>query len=286
MATCTYSFAGGTSGSAVTTGSAGAGDTNFDAVIITSGCTLAFDSTHAHGGSLSCKVATTGTNTFALTRWGPALTSTSLGQVWFRLYVYLTAYPSGNYRVFSAYQTATGATLCAQVAIDSAGTLKVLSSTGSVILTTTGTLALGAWNRIEGYVIASPTVGQVEIKSFLGANCDGTTPDTTDTSAATANTGTGILSVQHGQSASTAVTATYWMDDLGASTSGYIGGTVPPVIKAAGVATVTGKTAAGVLTGRIATVTVTDPRDARAALTGKVATTSVTDPRDGTHSVS
>jgi hypothetical protein len=220
----TYSFEGGTNGAAVTTTSAGTGDTNFDAVTLTTPGTdfLNFDSTQAHSGTLSCKVSTSGTSHFALARWGPKLGAGGYTQLWVRAYVYYSGTaPAGNYRIVAWYNTSGGATICGSLVITTTGTIRALNASGGTMVSTTTTLSTG-WNRIEGYLIGDAASGSAQIQIYVGANVNGTTPDQTVTSTTSATAGT-ISSVQFGQSGSSATVFTYWLDDIGASSTGYMG---------------------------------------------------------------
>lgn len=85
---------------------------------------------------------------------------------------------------------------------------------------TTISLTANAWNRIEWHLVANGTTGSFEMKIFVGANVDGTTPDET-ISATGLNTGINTDEVQFGILNGAVVTA--WLDNLVAAATAYPG---------------------------------------------------------------
>src|SRR5262249_38914667 len=117
--------------------------------------------------------------------------TTAMGKqpvVWFRRYLFHTANPTVNTRIWQA--DIGGSTLCAAIYLMTDGTLLAADSAGATIFQTTTAAPLGALYRVEGYVIGSATAGQVELRLFrsdpeaqIGAY------DEIQTSAPTKNTG-------------------------------------------------------------------------------------------------
>lgn len=219
MTTLTNSFEGGTGGTTITAGNSGAGSGNaFDAVTgpPASG-TLAFDSTEAAHGSLSCKLATGATSGQDLVRW-----STSMGtqsQVWFRTYLYVTANPAVAFRPVG-FATGGGSN-CGQIFVNTTGKISFSNAAGTSVITSATTIPLNAWFRLEGFIIGSATVGQLEFKLF--DTPDSATPTETQTSAASQNTNGPMGLYSYGITSALANVTAFWMDDLGLSNIGYIG---------------------------------------------------------------
>lgn len=217
MTTLANSFEGGSNGGTVSAANSGGTSGNaFDSVTIGALASVTYSAAHAAHGSLSCSIATGSPTANALLTWTTSLTAGTVPQVWFRAYFYLTAY-SGNLRVIRAQN---GGTLCGAVAFNASAKVSLLDSTGTGQKTSTTSLPANQWFRIEGFVIGSATVGQVQAQIYLAD--DSPTPTETLTTAATLNTTGAINRVDFGNPTSVA-NFTYWADNVGASTTGPIG---------------------------------------------------------------
>jgi hypothetical protein len=216
--TLTNNAEGGTSGTTVTVGNSGGVSGNaFDVVNVGSGATGIFDSTEAAHGGLAYAFATGSTAALARVQWMSSMGTQT--QVWYRAYLYFNAYPAATVRVVNQDQ---GVTACSVVVVLSSGRIQVRTgATGAQTLTTTATIPLHQWFRIEGFVTGSATAGQVQLKLFKTA--DSTTPDETDTSAPTINTTGALNTYNFGVSTYTANVAEYWEDDIAVSNVGYLG---------------------------------------------------------------
>jgi hypothetical protein len=220
------------SGTVPTVGNSGGVSGNaWDSVsVIGAGSNLTSDSAQtAHGGLAYKYVYATAGGANLDAQW-----STSMGtqsQVWFRLYLKFTANPTGaNLGVWSC---APAAGTCGRLFVNTTGKLQFNDSAGSAVLTSTNTIPLNQWFRVEGFLTGSATVGQEEFKLFSGM--DDVIPLETQTSAATVNTSSASITKYDFGMPGTAVTQTitYWMDDVGVSNTAYLGpvGTpaAPPV---------------------------------------------------------
>lgn len=220
MTTLTNTFEGIGSGITLTAGAGGntggASGNFFDTITIGTNATLAADNTHSAHGIVSCKVATAASSVTSFAQW-----DTSMGtqaQIWFRSYLYFTANPG------SATDVIEGASvggLCAGVQLATNGTLIFRNSAGTTIFTTTATIPLNQWFRLEGFIIGSSTVGQVSLSLYKTA--DSLTPDETDTSAATQNTRGSMTQYRFGQLTARVNAGPFWQDDLGISSTGPLG---------------------------------------------------------------
>jgi hypothetical protein len=220
MALLTNSLEGGTSGTTISNAnSGGASGDAFNTVSIGASATLTFDNAHAAHGGLAMKATTPGTATSSFAYWGTSL-GAGQGTVWFRAYLYLTANPGVNTRAVTFWTTTSAGTICASVILKTTGTVAFWNSGSSEIIVTTAAVPLNQWFRVEGFCVSSATVGQMELKLF--SSMDATVPTETQTSTALQNTGASIGSTGFGPSSSVA-SITYWMDDVGVSTTGYLG---------------------------------------------------------------
>lgn len=220
------SFEGGTSGNSLA-GSLNLGYGNlgtadgmlFDSVTIGASQAITYDTAVAHSGTQSCKIVTGGT-TNCFGQWASSgLLTSPATQQWFRLYLYQTANPSATHQVFAFLVSGTRA---ADVVINGNGTMAIRDASGTVQITTTSTVPLNTWFRIEGYVTSSATAGQVELKLYNSP--DSPTATETQTSGTSLNTTGGALNQARFGLATGGVSGlTWWMDDVAVSVTGYIG---------------------------------------------------------------
>jgi hypothetical protein len=219
MTVLVNNFEGGTSGTTLTLGNSGGASGNaFDVITIGSGATNAFDNTQAAHGTLAVKIATGASAVSSYNRW-----STSIGtvtQAWVRMYLYFTAVPTAITRVMG-YAT-SGGTTCGIIAIGTTGKIQFFNSSGSAIITTANTIPTNAWFRVEAFLLGSATVGQMQLKTFT-TSMDSTTPNELLTSTATQNTAGAPGLFSFGQISNTASVGPFWMDEIGISTTGYLG---------------------------------------------------------------
>lgn len=211
---------GGTNGTTVTaplSGNKYAGN-QFDAVNIGALATLTFDNAEAAHGNLSYKMTTGSPAANAIVEWTNALTGpVPVPQVWWRMYLFITGFSATQNRVASLRN---GATYQGGPALNSTGKVVLLNSTGGTLKTSTTSVPLNQWFRLEGYVLGDPSVGAVEVKIFA-TDPESSTPDEVVT-ATGANTGGLINRIDFGNPSSVA-SYTFWMDELGSSTQGYMG---------------------------------------------------------------
>src|SRR6266705_2584070 len=175
MVTLRQSHEGGTNGSTVAISDPQApGDTAYGLVTVGAGSSVTYDNAHPAHGSLGCHIVTGATAAQDYAAWTTAIGSPS--QAWFRQYLYFSALPSANHRVFAFLSSGTG---CGSVLALTTGKLRFVDTAGVTIFTTAASFPIGQQFRIEGFVIFSATVGQVELKMFT-ASADAVTPDETD----------------------------------------------------------------------------------------------------------
>ena len=227
--TLTNSLEGVTpSGTTLTAGAGGntgtAPDSFFDTVNIGTGATNASDSAQAAHGSLSLKIATGATAATSYVAWAASFPTVTIA--WYRLYMFLAAYPTAGNPRFIGAQNSTAAIIGSVRLNNNTGTISVQNSANTVItgMTTTNAVPLNAWCRIEGYFNA--TAGVAEINLFLAP--DSATATETLTSAGGQSLGANVAQFRFGQSGgATANYGPHWYDDLGISDTAYLGPAVP-----------------------------------------------------------
>lgn len=226
MPTVTWSAEGGANGTGITAGnSGGASGTAFDSVSLGAGATAVYDNAQAHNGALAAKLATGGSAADCSLNWSGAIGTQT--QVFYRAHLWMSANPASNHRLLDAYDSVSGQ-LCFAVYLTTTGKLMSVNTAGSTIQTTTNSVNLSAFSRIEVMVIGSATVGQVEIKLYNSA--DSSTPTETLTSAANQNTRGSMDNYRFGAAGDPLpASRTLWLDDLGISTTGYLGPTASAV---------------------------------------------------------
>lgn len=212
------SFEGGTSGTTVSLANSGGTSGNaFDVVNVGTATTVAFDNAHSAHGGLSCQLATAATSASAFVSW-----TTSMGSqatAWFRSYFYFTANPAVQHRILNFL---SGATAVGNVLLKTNGTLIFTNSAGATVLTTATTIPLGSWWRLEGFVTGDAAAGQWEFRLFT-SNPDAAVPDETQTSAATQAMTGAVTVYRFGIGANIVSTGPFWIDDIGLSSTGYLG---------------------------------------------------------------
>ena len=216
MAVVTARFENGKIGNTIATTDSG-NATSFNAVNTANGGAVIYDDTvcYGHAAAKITQGSPVGNNSVS---WSTALGGT-LTDHYGRFYFYITANPGSLKDIW--FCDLAGA-IKARLFLNITGTITLSDSTGGGGLgTTTASVNLNAWNRIEYHIIHSATVGQVEIKLFKTANSD--TPTETKATAATLNTGTGIDRAIFGFTANGTVSEIAWYDNLLAGETAYPG---------------------------------------------------------------
>ncbi len=225
MAIISAEFELGTDQATIATGDAG-NATAWNTVTIPASGTCIYDVLRAAHGTKSAKIATAGTAGICGLLW-----STALGTVtdhWGRLYLYMTANPAANYILVAVN---SGGTDASRVAITTLGKLQVARTGGAGPITSTASIALNQWVRIEFHAVHNSTTGTIEAKLF-------NTPDSSaadDTIITLAgNTLASADRVRFGLSSVLANIGPFWIDAALAGATSYPGpfpvNTVAPVV--------------------------------------------------------
>lgn len=218
------SFAAGVNGATVAAGLLGtASGWQWDVVTIGAGNTLTYDTSVPFGPFPSMKLTTTATGaTYGMWQAAAPVVGRSLtgGQKeWFRLWVQQAANPSAQHQVFAF---TTSGTRIGDIMITTAGKLAVRDAAGTTILTSASTIPSGSWFRIEGFMLSSATVGQIELQYF--STPFATTPTETLTTTASLNTNGGVINqARYGMATGAQANRTFWMAVPAAADGGYAG---------------------------------------------------------------
>ena len=204
-------------GTTLTQGSGGNTGTSGSELDVVSGACVS-DNTYTHASSPEALTGTTSTIWYV--GWTNATFTSVPGALYWRAYLYMSAYPGATVQLITVR---TSSATDGFVNISTAGVL-TLHSAGGVVFTSTA-LSTGAWNRLEGLVLGGTTGadGQIQLQIFSGANLETTTTSQDSTLLTGQNCGTTgtCNTVRYGSA--TAVAATQWLDDIGASTTGLLG---------------------------------------------------------------
>lgn len=215
MAQKSNSFEGGTDGTNISVGNSGGGSGDAFSNINRTNGTLIYSADVSAHGALGMKVVTftSGNEPYArYTGLGSLTTS-----VYIRFYLYFTSIPGTGCYVASFLSTTPA--FCASVRLNTTGKISMLNAAGTAVSTSTYTLPINTWHRIEVRCLPSTTVGEIEWKVFLG---DSTAPQ--DTGQVTGQVLTAnIDQALFGQGIFGPSTYTFYEDDVSYSDVDWIG---------------------------------------------------------------
>lgn len=222
----TNNFEGGTLGNTIATTDTGSGNA-WNAITRTTS-TLVYDNTQVHTGTLACKIVT-----LAVSTGEPILKWTGLGSIttelYWRQYCFYPTDPTqggGNsFRYVSV--RANGGAKSGTWKMNSSKFLLLENAAGTTIATGTVPVALNQWIRIEGRIVSSATVGQMDVWLYNTAEAGVESDHVSVTGAVLAANSDELWFGITETSAPT--TYTYYLDDLATSTS-RIGTTGVPAV--------------------------------------------------------
>lgn len=203
---------GAASAAVTASGSGDAFANSFDSVTIGSGAAVTYDARAAHG-ALGVKIATGVTASQASVEW--AGTVGTLTTHFGRMYAYVTANPSVNTRLFTAF---SGSVLRGSIQLGANGKIRTFDASNSLLASTTASVPLNTWFRIEWKFVGAAGTGEFMLKYFDSA--DGTTPVTLTSNGA--DTGGSVDSYRFGTTTNVA-NLTLFLDDLAISSVTYPG---------------------------------------------------------------
>lgn len=211
---------GGVPGVSVSnTNSGGASGNTFNAVVIGSGGTIVYSAAQAiHGNPVSILCQTTTSNASSLAWNSNSITQTQY-QMWFCQYLLFPSLPVASTRIYTTSATGlAGGT--SRFVVTTAGTIQLQNAAGSTVATTTNSVTIGQWCRIEGFTQASQGNGLIEVKIFAGH--DDLVPLETKTSALT-DAGPGTNNTLFGPNAGAVNQGPYYIGFAGVTNTGYMG---------------------------------------------------------------
>lgn len=215
------SFEGGTDEVTLTVGnSGGASGDAFDGFGITS---PVFDNAQKLRQTMACRFDPTAGNAM----WAGWGNFASTADLWARAYYFKAAAPSQTLQLIR-FTGSTGL-VCGSLNLLTNGKVALSDNAQVIQATSAMTLPTSQWIRFGFFVHGSATVGQLECKIYA-TDKHALTPDETLTSVATLNTRGVMTQCRIGQNATTAP-GTFWVDDIGCDTAGYLGPSVTYVDK-------------------------------------------------------
>lgn len=221
MTSITWNAEGGSDGTAISTAnSGGASGTAWDVCQRGTNATNEFDSAQKANGSYSALIATGATSTTAYNRWTTAITNlwaSGLTTHYGRLYIRTSALPGTN-RVFAEWTDAGVTATRATLMLLTTGAIRLRNSSNGTVVTTTATLSVDTWYRIE-YRIDGSTTGAYEIHLYALNS----TTSIEDIVGGTANFGGAIGAVQYGYVSNGSSLASIWYDGLQVNDTGLPG---------------------------------------------------------------
>lgn len=201
-----YIGTGTTSGNAVSaTNSGRAAGLPFASVSTGTGTTLTWDNAHAFFGSNSMKLVSTGTASNVYARWdqmfrpvGPDLVAT--------IWLYFTAVPAVSTSVL--FVGDSGSLRITELRVLSTGQVRALDSTGGTAVTTTASISVNQWVRVNFWFTPHASAGKAQIA--LHNTASSSTPTETTTQATSLNLRTTAVSTWLMGNLNAAINQTFW----------------------------------------------------------------------------
>jgi hypothetical protein len=223
VANLSNNFEGMTSNTTPTPGATGntggAGNNPVDVVYDGTGVIVGSSTNQAAHGSLSMGFTTGGTADAGYVGWQASLNG-PLSNLYGRAYIFLTANPTTTDAVIE-FQGSAGA-FAGGIQVTSAGKWAIQDGNFVVQFTSTSTIPLNTWVRIEwSMVVGGAGTGSLTVNYY--ATKDSATITETHTDTTGPYGGSGISEVIFGWTNAHASQSTLYMDDLAVSTSGYLG---------------------------------------------------------------
>lgn len=209
------------SGTTVTTANSGGASGNaWDVVTLPSGGSIVSDSAQVAHGGLSYLITIGGTLAEAYLAWTTSIgVLGSTAPVFTRAYLYVTANPGTTHKLISV-MTGTNAA-CGSLILTTAGKIATINAAGTTVATSTNSVPLNAWCRVEFDCTPSTTVGVLTARLYL-------TPDAIAADETLNNTGQ-VLSagpvdqVRYGPRGTTVANVSCRFDDVGITDIGPMG---------------------------------------------------------------
>jgi hypothetical protein len=205
---------GGNSGETVSVGNSGGGGTAFDFAVRGGSNELAYANYGYHSSPRDIEIYTP-TSGVSYVGWSSAIGSQT--EIWLRGYFNFSTNPSARI-YFCSISNGSSETVFAALETDGKLTLRYPASTA--LGTTTNSIALGHMVRVEIHLVRSATVGVAELRLYNDPNSDTYTEQVSCTSI---NTGSHDSTLYNFGNMQTSAGALFWVDDIGVSTTSWMG---------------------------------------------------------------
>ena len=219
MTQVSANFETGTNGNTVSTGDTGSA-TAWEGVTIGASAALIYDTAHVYN-TLAAKVSTGASSVSCYAEWTTA--AGTLTDHYGRIYLYWTANPTVDCRVVNAFDSSdVGAwgIVIGQAGGSFPGQVRLLKVGSATVATTTATISLNQWIRIEWHTVNSATVGTLELKLY---NTPDSTTATETISGSALNNGANTKRWRFGMATAGANTGPFWMDNIITGATSYPG---------------------------------------------------------------
>ncbi|MEO6727744.1 MAG: hypothetical protein ABIM96_02345 [Candidatus Saccharimonas sp.] len=215
----TNNASGGTNGTNVTYYNSGeTSGTSWDYIYLGTGASITFSNAVARG-NLSYKITTTATASSGFLSWNKQFSSGPTFYI--RFNAYLPAHPSTSFRFC---EVTDGTTVGLSVGLNSSGKIVLRDGASTAIATTSLSMPVGRWFRVEIKCVSHATAGQVSYRLYT--EVDSPYPAEKINSAASFNTrpnGLDLTSFRLGIVGFNISNYTYYLDDLAVSDTAYVG---------------------------------------------------------------
>lgn len=208
---------GGSDETVVTTGnSGGASGDAFDVATASGTSTIKYDTAQQMHGTTSIRHDVDGSGSVTGLAWNTAMGSQT--DFYARFYIFRSATPANQHRLVR-FLDGAGGTEAGRISWHTDGKIYSFDSTLAVPGGSSFTLTANQWLRWEIHLVASTTVGQIEVKAYVG---DSTSEIGTYTRTGL-NTLASIGELRIGNTITDTVGSPFWTDDFAVATGGYIG---------------------------------------------------------------
>ncbi len=217
MALCSADFEAGTQGATIATGDTGSATAWNVVTVPGNGGSLIYDNTHAYG-SRAAKIVTGSPGSTGTLDWSSGSLGTQT-DTFGRLYIWTQFNPSSNVVSLVVYRATT--TVRCRIKVNTAGKIELADASNVVQFTSTNSIGLSQWVRLEWHVVFSSSTGHMECKLFN--NADSATETETignqTTNLSLGGASANDVNFQWGSN----VSQTAWLDGILAGASSYPG---------------------------------------------------------------
>ncbi len=173
MALCTADFELGTQGNTITNADTGSATAWNVAQVPTGTGSLTYDNTHAYG-IRAAKLSNGNSAAAPILEWSSGSLGTQT-DTYGRLYLWTSANPSSNIVSLVVHRATT--TVRCRIKVNLSGQIELADAANIVRFTSTNSIGLSQWVRLEWHIVINSSAGHMECKLFN--NADSSTPTET-----------------------------------------------------------------------------------------------------------